>query len=923
MLIRKTAVASAVAGALLAPLASTTQAQQAGADAGLDEIIVTARRREENLQTVPLAITAFSGESLEARGVDTVGNMNAMAPNLSVQGQAGRTNESEASFRVRGVPGVAVYVDGIDQTSAIGLFTMGVVEVDRIEVLRGPQGTLFGNSALGGAVHYVTRRPADEFGARVNVRSGTYDRLDIQGSVDVPLAEKFLTKFTFADMSTEGFMQSVDSGTKYGDVNDQFYRADLLFRATDNLDIRYSYDRSEQDRKGGSRAVWEIGPKNIFTLPNGIVFNTNAHAQAYENAFGILFDDHNVSSGHPGGVIGEYETRVSDATNGLQLSLDRQTLDVTWNMTDALTFRALAGDRLQTRRVMVQFDADSRVFLSDRQDNDEIDEQSYELQMLGSHGDRDQFSWVFGYYGSDRTTKARFPTFHGVPFICDLLGQPAGPGQAPTVADRRGVTIANRAECFNNRMAAINQQANFVATPQMTAAQIQAMWNGIAQNPAATTLYNYNGVTPGILAGLNGPNFDALDITDFETEALFADFSWAITERLTLAVGARQQEDTNFGTAQVRGTNFTEFSPWDDGEYDYRDPFGYTAVSTKLPQAVFEDTTARASIQYQWTDGLMTYITVSNGYAPGGVSQVPTNILVLNAQGVAITPPGAAPPLLTDLYNADPSLVDLPYRLVRGKETVDNYEIGLKADWADGRIRTNLTAFMTDWQNMAGSTYVATVWWDLNGNSLAEVPGSPGYPNGGRVPCAARCDETNTYEVNYFPNLLTAGVLKAEASGIELEVSYLGGENFQLGFNTGLLDTEFTELGQAGEGTVPAYDEGDGFPGAPDMTANLWGQYDWALSNDRSVSARLDYTWTDDYTTFAGGPLQRTQEAFGLLNARLVYDSGSNWSIALAGTNLTDEYYSPAFFYTVSQQLWDGSVGRPREVYLGFDFSFN
>jgi iron complex outermembrane receptor protein len=319
----------------------------------------------------------------------------------------------------------------------------------------------------------------------------------------------------------------------------------------------------------------------------------------------------------------------------------------------------------------------------------------------------------------------------------------------------------------------------------------------------------------------------------------------------------------------------------------------------------------------------MTYITVSNGYAPGGVSQVPSNILVLNAQGAAVNPnPAAPPPLLTYLYNADPSLVDLPYRLVRGKETVDNYEIGMKADWAEGRLRTNLTAFMTDWQNMAGSTYVATVWWDLNGNTFAEVPGTPGFPNGGFVPCAARCDTTNVSEVNYFPNLLTAGVLKAEASGIELEVTYLGGENFQLGFNTGLLDTKFTELGQAGEGTVPAYDEGDGFPGAPDMTANLWGQYDWALSNDRSVSARLDYTWTDDYTTFAGGPLQRTQEAFGLLNARLVYDGGSNWSVALAGTNLTDEYYSPAFFYTVSQQLWDGSVGRPREVYLGFDFSF-
>jgi iron complex outermembrane receptor protein len=255
----------------------------------------------------------------------------------------------------------------------------------------------------------------------------------------------------------------------------------------------------------------------------------------------------------------------------------------------------------------------------------------------------------------------------------------------------------------------------------------------------------------------------------------------------------------------------------------------------------------------------------------------------------------------------------LPYRLVRGEETVDSFEIGMKADWADGRLRTNLTAFMTDWQNMIGTTYVATIYWDLDGNNFAEST----------VACAARCDSTNRYEVNYFPNLLNAGVLEAEASGIEFEMTWLGGENFQLGFNTGLLDTSFLELGQAGEGTVPAFDPGDKFPGAPDMTANLWGQYDWQLSSNRLISARLDYTWTDDYTTFAGGPLQRTQEAFGLLNARLVYDSGANWSLQLAGTNLTDEYYSPAFFYTVSQQLWDGSVGRPREVYLGLNFSFD
>ncbi len=87
----------------------------------------------------------------------------------------------------------------------------------------------------------------------------------------------------------------------------------------------------------------EVGPKSIFTLPNGQLFNTNPHAQAYENAFGILYDDPNVASGHPGGVVGEYETRVAHETNGLYLDLDRQTFDAQWEITDNLNFHAIVG----------------------------------------------------------------------------------------------------------------------------------------------------------------------------------------------------------------------------------------------------------------------------------------------------------------------------------------------------------------------------------------------------------------------------------------------------------------------------------------------------------------------------------------------------------------------------------------------------
>ena len=353
-----------------------------------------------------------------------VGSMNAMAPNLSVQGGAGREIESSASFRVRGVPGVAVYVDGIDQTNAIGLFTMGVVEVDRIEVLRGPQGTLFGNSALGGAVQYVTRRPAEEFGGRVQVRAGTLDRRDLQASLDMPLGER--VPHQVHDGRHE--RRRLHAERRQRQQVRRHQRSVLSRRPRvhvgDNVTLRYAYDKSTQDRQGGARATWEVGPKNIFTLPNGQLFNTNPHAQAYENAFGILYDDPNVVSGYPGGVVGEYETRVAHDTNGLYLDLDRQTFDAQWDFSEDMQFHAIIGRREQDRRLMVDFDSDSRVFFADRQDNDEIIEDSYELQLWG-HARRPRAVQLGVRRLRERSLgEVARADVRRQPFVCDLPASP-------------------------------------------------------------------------------------------------------------------------------------------------------------------------------------------------------------------------------------------------------------------------------------------------------------------------------------------------------------------------------------------------------------------------------------------------------------------------------------------------------------------
>ena len=137
---------------------------------------------------MPISIVALSSESLELRGVQQLSDVGLQVPNVVLMG-GGATGETSGNFHMRGIPGIATYVDGVWQSSDAGLMTMNVVEVERIEVLRGPQGTLFGKNSTGGAIQYVTKLPADEFGAKVELTGGEYDRLDVVAAVDVPLAE--------------------------------------------------------------------------------------------------------------------------------------------------------------------------------------------------------------------------------------------------------------------------------------------------------------------------------------------------------------------------------------------------------------------------------------------------------------------------------------------------------------------------------------------------------------------------------------------------------------------------------------------------------------------------------------------------------------------------------------------------------------
>src|SRR5262245_36724267 len=172
-------------------------------DESLEEIVVTAQKREQNVQDVPIAISAFSAETLRDKAVGDIGALTRFAPNVNLDtGSPFSGDTSVLSASIRGIgqddfafnldPGVGVYLDGVYLARTIGA-NQSLLDVDRIEILKGPQGTLFGRNTIGGAISIVTHTPGDKPRLSAAVTTGSFNRRDISITGDYPIADNFLT----------------------------------------------------------------------------------------------------------------------------------------------------------------------------------------------------------------------------------------------------------------------------------------------------------------------------------------------------------------------------------------------------------------------------------------------------------------------------------------------------------------------------------------------------------------------------------------------------------------------------------------------------------------------------------------------------------------------------------------------------------
>lgn len=232
------------------------------AQVALEEVIVTSRRTMETLQTTPISVVAISGDDLQTKGISDLGTMSAFVPNV-VAG-TGMGNSGYATFSIRGIGSgqgwvyqegsVGIYIDDVYYPRASGAL-LDVIDVEQIEVLRGPQGTLFGKNTSGGAIRYVTTKPEfGEFTGFFRGVVGSYDRRDVNGAVNIPLTDTLSSRITVASLQRDGFVTNLRHGEKMGNMDVTSARAQLRWQ-DGPWDVNFSVDTIETSNNGVARVI--------------------------------------------------------------------------------------------------------------------------------------------------------------------------------------------------------------------------------------------------------------------------------------------------------------------------------------------------------------------------------------------------------------------------------------------------------------------------------------------------------------------------------------------------------------------------------------------------------------------------------------------------------------------------------------------
>ena len=396
-------LAVAMAATLGISANSTVSAQQDDeySDMVFEEVIVTATKRELNIFEVPVAITAFTEATMFRQGITDLTDVGKFVPNMTVTGfSAGHTSSVNVFIRGIGLqdhlittdPGVGVYVDGVYLGRQVGQ-NWSLANIERVEVLRGPQGTLYGRNSIGGAINIITRKPGDESGGRVTATGGTRGRLNGDFYWNQAFTDNFAASITgsYQHRGGIGDFLTHDSPKDVGEMREWGGRIALRWNVTDSFELLFAYDAN--DNEGGLRPYTTL----IDEVPSGLLYqlgarNSDVSDNPYDNNGGWYFDE-------DGNIVSQSE--ISNKAHGWSLTAD-------WDISETLSMRGIFSDRHSEYTSGLDDDSVEDV-LFQYPEAGEADQKSAELQLFGDFG---HWDFVGGlYYFKEDGENAQIPNF--------------------------------------------------------------------------------------------------------------------------------------------------------------------------------------------------------------------------------------------------------------------------------------------------------------------------------------------------------------------------------------------------------------------------------------------------------------------------------------------------------------------------------
>ena len=872
---------------------ATPQADDA-AEVGQGDIVVTATRRSEAVSDIPLAVSAVSAESLQNSGANDIRQLNQLAPSLLVSSTG---SEANGAARVRGIgtvgdnPGlessVAVFIDGVYRSrSGIGLSELG--EVERIEVLRGPQGTLFGRNASAGLIHVISKKPDFNFGGSAEATYGNFNYFRLSAGITGPISETIAARIDGVYAKRDGFSTDILSGQDINTRDRLFVRGQLLFEPSDDISLRLIGDyanRAEACCAGSYKSTAET-----FDPTPGVPgdFGTRPTSRVVDilTSFGGLFPN-------PTDPFSRRVAITPGRTYGGKTTDGGASAELNWDfggaaLTSITAYREYkseqAGDIDYSNVDLLARNFDGRSFR-------QFKTFTQELRLQGSLFE-DKLDWIIGGFYSNEKLKTRsnpqFGNAYGQFLACRLVASISGSAalRDPDL-DGDGCLSAAGSATVGGAFSGPNAAGGTDGSQLIAALQRLGTVGNV---------------------GEQGSGFNHTS----ENYAVFTHNIFKITDTLSFTIGARYTNEKK--NIQSAFNNNNTFCPNQQlltgpaiagatsptarallgGAVQFACLFNSSSQLNALnivDQIKEDEFTGTAVLSWKPFEDLLTYASYSKGYKAGGYN------LDASALGSPLAPRTAA------------DAVNLRF----DAEKVNAFEVGFKYDGR--RFNLNVAGFRQEFKSFQLNTFNGLFFLVQNVNGCGNLIGGSGADS----------------DASAATGTCAAGDIKPGviSQGVEVEATAYPARNVSISAGVTYSSTKYAKdlVGNA-RGTAALATELFQLPGSRLSNAPAYvvtASFGWTPEIGSSGLSGLFYVDTrfqSDSNTGSDLFPEKAQDGYALVNGRVgIRGPKQRWAIELWGQNLLNKNYDQVAFNTPLQAAGSGS--RAHQQAFGTATSFS